>query len=159
MMEANLDNIVISEERIFPEVSLTIGQVVHSPADVLTSLMDTNRLTAGQVAYCKAFRHKERNKLATRRLRKRKLDEVIELKEKLRQAVAVEVALNVLKEEKLKECRQISKRTDEVIGECLYHLQLDPRIYAMEVRDGRWRCIELWSQQVVTEDELQEMQL
>ena len=158
-MKANLDNIVVLEERIFPEVSLTIGQVVYSPADELTSLMDTNGLTAGQVAYCKDFRRKERNKLSVRRLRKRKLDKVVELTEKLRQAVAVEVAMNALKEEKLEECRQLSKRTNEVIVQCLQRLQLDSRIYTMEVRDGCWRYIELWSQRVLTEDELQEMQL
>ena len=158
-MEANLDNIVISEKRIFLDVPLTVGEVVHSSADVLASLMDTNKLTAGQVAHCKLLRRREQNKLAARRVRRRHLDEVIELTERLRQAVAAEVALNVLKEEKLNEYRRMSRITDDMIGECLYQRQLDPRIYGIEVRDGRWQCIELWSQREVTEDELQEMHL
>ena len=144
---------------MFPELSLTIRQVVHSSAFTLNALIEIAGLSADQRAYCKAFRRRERNRLAASRMRQRRMDEVTELKDRLRKAKAVEVALNVLKEEKLSECRWISTRTEEVIGETLYHLRLDPRIYSLEMRDGRWKCIELWSQRIVTEDELREMQL
>ena len=153
-MAANLDNKVI-----FRDVPLTVGQVVNSSVDDLSYLMSTNNLTASQILRCKLLRRRGQNKLAARRVRRRHLDEMIELTERLRQAVAAEVALNVLKEEKLNEYRRMSRITDDLIGECLYKRQLDPRIYGIEVRDGRWQCIELWSQREVTEDELQEMQL
>ena len=153
-MAANLDNKVI-----FLDVPLTVGQVVNSSVDDLSYLMSTNNLTASQVAQCKLLRRRGQNKLAARRVRRRHLDEMIELTERLRQSLAAGVALNLLKEEKLNEYREIYREIEDLIGESLHKRQLDPRIYGIEVRDGRWQCIELWSQREVTEDELQEMQL
>ena len=153
-MAANLDNKVI-----FRDVPLTVGQVVNSSVYDLSYLMSTNNLTASQILRCKLLRRRGQNKLAARRVRRRHLDEMIELTERLRQSLAAGVALNLLKEEKLNEYREIYREIDDRIGEILHKLQLDPRIYGIEVRDGRWQCIELWSQREVTEDELQEMQL
>ena len=153
-MAANLDNKVI-----FLDVPLTVGQVVNSSVDDLSYLMSTNNLTASQILRCKLLRRRGQNKLAARRVRRRHLDEMIELTERLRQSLAAGVALNLLKEEKLNEYREIYREIEDLIGESLHKRQLDPRIYGIEVRDGRWQCIELWSQREVTEDELQEMQL
>ena len=153
-MAANLDNKVI-----FRDVPLTVGQVVNSSVDDLSYLMSTNNLTASQILRCKLLRRRGQNKLAARRVRRRHLDEMIELTERLRQSLAAGVALNLLHEEKLNEYREIYREIDDRSGEILHKLQLDPRIYGIEVIDGRWQCIELWSQREVTEDELQEMQL
>ena len=153
-MAANLDNKVI-----FRDVPLTVGQVVNSSVYDLSYLMSTNNLTASQILRCKLLRRRGQNKLAARRVRRRHLDEMIELTERLRQSLAAGVALNLLHEEKLNEYREIYREIDDRSGEILHKLQLDPRIYGIEVIDGRWQCIELWSQREVTEDELQEMQL
>ena len=153
-MAANLDNKVI-----FRDVPLTVGQVVNSSVYDLSYLMSTNNLTASQILRCKLLRRRGQNKLAARRVRRRHLDEMIELTERLRQSLAAGVALNLLKEEKLNEYREIYREIEDLIGESLHKRQLDPRIYGIEVRDGRWQCIELWSQREVTEDELREMQL
>ena len=153
-MVANLDNKVI-----FLDVPLTVGQVVNSSVNDFSYLMSVNNLTPQQVAHCKLLRRRGLNKLAARRVRRRHLDEMIELRERLSQSLAVGVALNLLNEEKLKEKREIYREIEDLIGESLHKRQLDPRIYGIEVVDGRCQFIELWSQREVTEDELREMQL
>ena len=88
-VNVNSDNMIVSEERIIQDFPFSNIQVVSSSIEEFKVLLDTHELTADQVVRCKDVRRREKNKVAVQNFRKRKLNLVVELKEKIRRSEAV----------------------------------------------------------------------
>ena len=156
IVDVDSDNRIMSGERIVKDLPLSLIQIVDSPIEELKVLMDTHGLTDDQIVRCKDIRRKERNKVSVYALRKRKLDEVVELKNELRRSEMIGEAARAALEGKQVLRRQLLEETAEEVRRELLFYELDPRTHTMEVRAGVWCFVEVWSQRVFSYDDLQE---
>ena len=119
--------------------SLSFDWIVNSPTAEFQFEMQGHSLEV--VMECKKVRAKEKNRLATQRLRQRQTDLIADLERQLSEKKRKGRELKEMENRAMEERDGMRRRTDRVVDEIVRSRGLDNQIYTIDVAGGNFDIV------------------
>lgn len=126
------------DEKIAREAGITfrVQEIINLPMDEFNDLLSKHDLSEDQLNMCRDIRRRGKNKVAAQNCRKRKIDQIDELQERLEEAHNVKRRL-MLEHERLKATKGgEAEKLNSLMNQIIISHNLNPQHYTIKVLDN-----------------------
>merc|ERR1719229_947604 len=124
-------NSLTRDERKAQALGLPIpcSEIINLPMDEFNDLLSKHELTEEQLTLCRDIRRRGKNKVAAQNCRKRKIDQIDELQDRLGEAIRMKTRLKNEHERLLAEYEEEQARLERLSEKVLHHHNKSPAHY------------------------------
>lgn len=125
---------ISKDEKIAREagINFSIDQIVGLPMDEFNDLLSRHELNEEQLNICRDIRRRGKNKVAAQNCRRRKIDQLEELKQRDEESRQRGVEYAYLHERTVRKTREAGGHIDARVDDILRHHNLDPRTHTLK---------------------------
>jgi len=125
---------ISKDEKIAREagINFSIDQIVGLPMDEFNDLLSRHELSEEQLNICRDIRRRGKNKVAAQNCRRRKIDQVEDLKQRCEESRQRGIEYAYLHERTVRENREAARQMDARVDEILRQCNLDPRTHTIK---------------------------
>jgi len=123
------------DEKLAREAGITfdVKDIVNFPMDEFNDLLSKRELTEEQLNLCRDIRRRGKNKVAAQNCRKRKIDQIEELQDRLGEAIRMKSRLKNEHERLVAEYEEEQARLERLSEKVLHHHNKSPAHYEVQV--------------------------
>jgi len=123
------------DEKLAREAGITfdVKDIVNFPMDEFNDLLSKRELTEEQLNLCRDIRRRGKNKVAAQNCRKRKIDQIEELQDRLGDAIRMKSRLKNEHERLVAEYEEEQTRLERLSEKVLHHHNKSPAHYELQV--------------------------
>jgi len=123
------------DEKLAREAGITfdVKDIVNLPMDEFNDLLSKRELTEEQLNLCRDIRRRGKNKVAAQNCRKRKIDQIDELQDRLGEAIRMKSRLKNEHERLVAEYEEEQARLERLSEKVLHHHNKSPAHYEVQV--------------------------
>jgi len=123
------------DEKLAREAGITfdVKDIVNFPMDEFNDLLSKRELTEEQLNLCRDIRRRGKNKVAAQNCRKRKIDQIDELQDRLGDAIRMKSRLKNEHERLVAEYEEEQARLERLSEKVLHHHNKSPAHYELQV--------------------------
>jgi len=114
-------------------ISFDVKDIVNLPMDEFNDLLSKRELTEEQLNLCRDIRRRGKNKVAAQNCRKRKIDQIDELQDRLGEAIRMKSRLKNEHERLVAEYEEEQARLEQLSEKVLHHHNKSPAHYEVQV--------------------------
>ena len=112
-------------------IGLSIQQIVDLPKDEFNTVLSRHGLTREQLKLCKDVRGRGKNRIAAQNCRRRKIDQVEDLKQRVEASRQRREEYSCRRERTVNEAREAAIQMDATVDRILLQCHLDPQTYTI----------------------------
>merc|ERR1719320_2101937 len=137
LLSHHKDDLVSLNQRIAKQagIRLNVKDIVTPPMDEFNDMLSKEDLTEEQLNICRDIRRRGKNKVAAQNCRKRKLEQIDELQERLEEAKRREYRLHVEHEKLISTYSNEVSKLNQLTNMVLVHHNKDPQQFLVKVEN------------------------
>jgi len=125
---------ISKDEKIAREagINFSIDQIVGLPMDEFNDLLSRHELSEEQLNICRDIRRRGKNKVAAQNCRRRKIDQVEDLKQRCEESRQRGIEYAKVHQRTVRVNRELSRQADDEVDKILRQHNLDPRTHTLK---------------------------